>query len=308
MKTGNTVGEADVQPTTRVKDVRVYISHWFDPVNSVDGKEFPNGEMGFGPWMLVERGLKKKKSVVITERDTRGTNESESRFHALCINEDVIMPLHEMDVVGSRNEQLLRLVFNEGAVQKIMSLHPFVQGTKDGLVWFRNKHGMFSLGSMYEAITNRISIPKEVFKKIWKWWGPQRITFILWRLAGDSLPTNGLWARRHIALDSSCPLCGCQNKTTLHMVHDCNDVNDSSKAVEMLEIGVGVTNQHSDLIRQIIDVANSIDCVIWIHIPCEANQVANILAKYGLQEDRLEIWDEFPLFFWFPFIANYKGK
>lgn len=58
-------------------------------------------------------------------------------------------------------------------------------------------------------------------ERVWKILGLQRVRFFFWIVLKQILLTNAERARRDLAVDPSCPICGHDSEDTLHIIRDC---------------------------------------------------------------------------------------
>ncbi|CAN1819277.1 Putative ribonuclease H protein At1g65750 [Linum perenne] len=99
---------------------------------------------------------------------------------------------------------------------------PLNDDTDDEMIWGPDPKGKFSISSVYEigAALNNDSNPT-LWKRIWKWQGPNRIKHFLWLVAHNRLLTNSEWKRRHMTDNDCCRLCQSSTSTSLHVFRDC---------------------------------------------------------------------------------------
>lgn len=86
--------------------------------------------------------------------------------------------------------------------------------------------GLFSLSSAIRLLTDKEGMENEmecpnVWKRIWKWSGPQWVCTFLWLAAKGKLLTNFQRFKRHLAPSSFCCRCNNSNETSLHALRDC---------------------------------------------------------------------------------------
>lgn len=65
-----------------------------------------------------------------------------------------------------------------------------------------------------------------LFKRIWKWRGPNRIRAFLWKLVHGRLFTNEERVNRGMASDPLCPRCKSCLESIMHIVRDCDEVKE----------------------------------------------------------------------------------
>jgi hypothetical protein len=100
-------------------------------------------------------------------------------------------------------------------------------GKNDMPNWDLSNDGNFSLKTAYNIISgsnNDTTNIHSLFDQVWQWKGPTRVRTILWKLAHGSLLTNAVRAHRQMTNDDLCPRCQSQPETIMHMLRDCEDV------------------------------------------------------------------------------------
>lgn len=92
----------------------------------------------------------------------------------------------------------------------------------DSLAWGPTNDGEFSISSAYYTVTSYTPSPQHpIFKIIWRWPGPERIKFLLWRVTRGAILTNDARRRRGLTTNPTCPRCGSEPETALHFARDC---------------------------------------------------------------------------------------
>lgn len=75
----------------------------------------------------------------------------------------------------------------------------------DDVFWKRTGNGEFSVKPAYgKCIQNVHSDGDRIWKKMWKWRGPQKICIFLWFSVQDKLLTNVQRVKRGMACMDSC--------------------------------------------------------------------------------------------------------
>ncbi|KAJ1419777.1 Reverse transcriptase zinc-binding domain [Sesbania bispinosa] len=96
----------------------------------------------------------------------------------------------------------------------------------DCLAWKFSSSGEFSLKSAFNhlmGLSDSNYIADHVFKKIWSWQGPPRITSFIWKLYHGRLLTNSERMKRGMASNDICPRCGEHSEDIMHAIRDCED-------------------------------------------------------------------------------------
>lgn len=68
---------------------------------------------------------------------------------------------------------------------------PHLDAPEDSLAWNGTPNGEFSIDAAYDSLHNHPSpLHNMLFTRIWKWQGPERIKFMLWKVARSILLAN----------------------------------------------------------------------------------------------------------------------
>lgn len=116
--------------------------------------------------------------------------------------------------------QLVNDMFGPVDAQHILSI-PLCDGMEDQLAWHFDNRGNFSVKSAYQlgvrirdslhhrdATTSASStVVSFRWNRIWALQLPAKVRIFMWRLAHDSLPTLMNIKRKHVELDTLCPVC-----------------------------------------------------------------------------------------------------
>lgn len=93
---------------------------------------------------------------------------------------------------------------------------------QDGISWKGNPHGSITIKSAYRLLQPPAEI-HQIWKQLWKWKGPQRISVFIW-LAVHSLLT-GLRRSRWPGSSADYPSCNGIFESVLHVLRDCPYAN-----------------------------------------------------------------------------------
>ncbi|KAJ1391223.1 Reverse transcriptase zinc-binding domain [Sesbania bispinosa] len=88
-------------------------------------------------------------------------------------------------------------------------------------------NGEFTIKSAYEFLLSASNVPRqedEIFKLIWSWQGPPRISAFIWKALHRRLLTKSERAKRGMTQDDNCPKCNCNKETLIHALRDCESV------------------------------------------------------------------------------------
>ncbi|KAJ1423822.1 Reverse transcriptase zinc-binding domain [Sesbania bispinosa] len=93
---------------------------------------------------------------------------------------------------------------------------------QDRISWSLTPDGSFTVCSAYNhnlGIRDHNGDP--FWKHLWKMNCPQRVWVFCWTYAYNGLKTNVFRARRDFTHDDTCPICGREPETQLHILRDC---------------------------------------------------------------------------------------
>ncbi|KAJ1375402.1 Reverse transcriptase zinc-binding domain [Sesbania bispinosa] len=131
---------------------------------------------------------------------------------------------------GSWNWDLIEEYLSLQGRATLASIKPPIEDVgPDSPAWLLSANGEFSTKSAYEYILGSASppmTPDSVFKKIWQWQGPPRISSFLWKVLHGRLLTNSERKKRGMSPSDSRPRCGNASETILHTLRDCEVVAD----------------------------------------------------------------------------------
>ena len=105
-----------------------------------------------------------------------------------------------------------------------MNIPVCVEPQNDKWFWAISLNGEFSVNSAYCALNGEASsLGRNTVKwKIWKSKLHERLKMLLWRIASEILPTREQLGRFYMDLEESCPLCGIEKETMLHLFTKCS--------------------------------------------------------------------------------------
>nr|KYP72208.1 Putative ribonuclease H protein At1g65750 family [Cajanus cajan] len=102
----------------------------------------------------------------------------------------------------------------------------------DMIIWGKTMDETFTLKSAYETIVqHHFSNKEQIFKIIWRWYGPERIRVFLWRIAHNSLMTNAWRVRRGLTTNNSCQICMQGAEDSLNVLRDCSYAKEVWKKI-----------------------------------------------------------------------------
>lgn len=108
---------------------------------------------------------------------------------------------------------------------KILSICPIIMGTKDEVVWSKERNGNYTVRSGYEyrkESKNGLSHMSmhSSWKRLWKEKINNKWKIFLWKILNKSLPKE--FIRRRIIIDSVCKFCKVEVESLEHLFRDCN--------------------------------------------------------------------------------------
>ncbi|KAA3467445.1 reverse transcriptase [Gossypium australe] len=93
----------------------------------------------------------------------------------------------------------------------------------------------FSIENAYKLLNEYFwSSRNELWKRVWKIFGLQKVCFFFWTVLKQKLLTNVERVRRCLAVDSSCSICGRDFEDILHIIRDCTVAMEVWKQEEQL--------------------------------------------------------------------------
>ncbi|XP_074271521.1 uncharacterized protein LOC141595451 [Silene latifolia] len=141
---------------------------------------------------------------------------------------------------GGRNEGMVRLIFKQESVDKILPTPLISTRSHDEVFWPFSDEVRYTVKSGYGVIfgeffnnkgtlkdKERLNLKKKRFCKttLWKLPGPQLWKILLWKIITGSLPIGSEFIKRNLGWDPFCTLCGKELKeveTLEHLFRDCD--------------------------------------------------------------------------------------
>ncbi|CAN1162623.1 Putative ribonuclease H protein At1g65750 [Linum perenne] len=124
---------------------------------------------------------------------------------------------------GNWDLELLSSFLPNTLMEEVVGMTPPCDELEDDIpVWGLEPNGCYSVRSGY-----LLSIGLEdyngmsIWKRIWRWEGPQRVRQFLWLAVNDRLLTNAERHRRHLATSTDCNLCHEVSEDVTHILRDC---------------------------------------------------------------------------------------
>ncbi|KAJ1405461.1 Reverse transcriptase zinc-binding domain [Sesbania bispinosa] len=142
--------------------------------------------------------------------------------NALVPHDVLQLIVSEMVVNGDWNHHILQRYLLCNVVQEIL-MHPVPHDElgDDTPSWSLTPHGSFSTKTAYSLLANGIADRrKQIWDKVWRWEGHQRIRCFMWSILRGELKTNTKCAGCFRGTDSSCQLCGAHAETEIHVLRE----------------------------------------------------------------------------------------
>lgn len=111
------------------------------------------------------------------------------------------------------------------AILHMKSLSP--QSGEDCVAWALSSDGNFSNSLAYDSLLDQgLNLHFPLFKRIWRWPGPQRERLHLWKMALGAFMTNDTRKKRHLINDAMSPICKNREETLMLLFIDCDKVTE----------------------------------------------------------------------------------
>ncbi|CAN1153234.1 Putative ribonuclease H protein At1g65750 [Linum perenne] len=121
---------------------------------------------------------------------------------------------------GERNSNFLLSVLPSEIVMQVIGMSsPRDSLGDDALSWGLEPKGLFSVRSAYLMLSgNDEEASEQLWNRVWKWNGPNKIKHFLWLASHDRLMTNVERNRRHLTNQVSCSRCSLQPEMISHAI------------------------------------------------------------------------------------------
>jgi hypothetical protein len=144
------------------------------------------------------------------------------------------------------DEGLLRSIFNDLDVRRILQIPLHSQGFDDFIAWGATTHGRYTVRSGYylqwrHQLATQLALPgssatNPVWKTLWKMKVPSKVQKIIWRALHGIVPLKCILANRHIGTSASCPICDVGPKDLMHLLFLCPAARELWEAIGISEI------------------------------------------------------------------------
>jgi ribonuclease HI len=151
----------------------------------------------------------------------------------------VYTKVHELidPTTGVWDEELLRNIFYDVDVNRILQIPLHNHGFDDFIAWAFTKHGRYTIRSGYHTQwrhsfgprAGHLAIPgtsamNPVWKSVWRLKIPSKIKIFLWRALHGILPLKSILVNRHVGTSGQCPICSIAPEDIMHLLFQCDIV------------------------------------------------------------------------------------
>ena len=116
----------------------------------------------------------------------------------------------------------LKDTFDKASICAIVKIPLSMRNKPDKLMWVANNHENFTVRSAYFLQQGVMtSTERSMWKKLWNLKIHERYKMLLWRIALNILPTRQRLQELGQVLDAKCPLCNCEEESSIHLFKEC---------------------------------------------------------------------------------------
>jgi hypothetical protein len=150
---------------------------------------------------------------------------------------------------GTWDIELLRSLFLDVDVKRILEIPINIQGFDDFIAWNYNKNGRYSVKSGYHLQWRHTSGPRAsqlalpgtsalnpVWKTIWQLKLLGKIKIFLWRALHGVIPLKSILANRHVGTSGQCPVCLQAGEDVKHLLFQCDTARDLWRTLGLLDV------------------------------------------------------------------------
>jgi hypothetical protein len=133
------------------------------------------------------------------------------------------------------NVQSVREIFMAPDADRILKIPLRNAAGEDWLAWSHEKSGIYSVRSAYHALveakeqevelqvrTTSSSSDDARWKKLWNLDVLPRVRVFWWRVLNGIVPDYATLTRRHVRVNSTCPVCKATSETLMHALVECS--------------------------------------------------------------------------------------
>ncbi|CAN1315690.1 Putative ribonuclease H protein At1g65750 [Linum perenne] len=146
--------------------------------------------------------------------------------------------------------ELIEGLFDERDVEEILKLPIGVGGTDDKLIWNFEKTGICSVRSTYGVYLDHVNHKPKLniqgpWRSVWNLHVPPKVKHLVWRLGREVVPSRTILRHRHIAVPSSCGVCGLHEENYQHLFLTCNYATDCWRSADIYTMVRDLMAQHN---------------------------------------------------------------
>lgn len=156
------------------------------------------------------------------------------------------------------DEELVTDLFGQEDAKEILVI-PLRSGMVDHVAWHFEPKGVFSVKSTYRlgvsireakshsdaSSSSETQVNTSKWNKLWCMKLPAKVRIFLWRLAHDSLPTRMNIKRKHVDLDTLCPVCRRLDEDGGHTFLKCKFIKQVWRGMDLEETRLGLLSLSS---------------------------------------------------------------
>lgn len=190
-------------------------------------------------WRGIEDGLKNlQENICMEVRNGKKTricidnwiiNLNDKPFPS-CTSHQQYMYVSELLSPNSNNwnMSLLYTLFSVEVVDKIARIHVNIN-EEDVVRWKPTRDGIFTVNSAYNKLIESNfqlqlsinSVPKEVWKLLWKMKVPHRVKLFIWKCLKEIVQTKDKTARFNSSIQVHCNICNHNTESLFHFLIVC---------------------------------------------------------------------------------------
>lgn len=128
---------------------------------------------------------------------------------------------------GKWDVEVLRDIFSEQDVNRILRIPRCSSMREDQWCWLDDEKGVYTVKTGYKrlmGVPNQTLISQDSFnwKKLWNMLIPPKVKNFIWRVLFNCLPTLDNMQKRHMEVNSQCPVCQAGDECLDHILWGCS--------------------------------------------------------------------------------------
>jgi hypothetical protein len=176
-------------------------------------------------------------------------------------------------VTGQWGEDLLRNLFGDVDVWRILQIPLNNQGFPDFVAWHFTNHGRYTVQSGYHLQWRhqfgpraaQLSLPgrsslNPIWKTIWKLKIPGKVTIFIWRALHGIILVKCILAIRHIGTSGACPVCSQGPEDIYHLLFLCpatKEIWQSLGLDQVIEEALHVDREGSTILEHLLQLRDN---------------------------------------------------